>query len=169
MYHYYRYFLSMNTVKPEIIRITCKLKIMSSLGITDKGKGRIFLLPIVTFLVFSEDRQKPSLCWLSVCWFWHLSDIAAIQDVKVGVVTPKMVLYMALHLICVIAICTGFGKPYSIGYVTLLGSILMICCGLEYQGMYEWMERFIWLTGSLVLIVEYLINGHLYGSEKKQD
>jgi hypothetical protein len=100
---------------------------------------------------------------------WHLSDLANIENFEDGKITLKMLLYTGLNLISVMAICTGFGKPYSVAYVTLFGCLALIVCGYKYQGLYEWMERFFWLTGILVLITEYWVNGYRYGREKKQD
>jgi hypothetical protein len=74
-----------------------------------------------------------------------------------------------LNFACIMAVCTGFGKPYSISYVSLIGVAVLVLCAFKYKDAYECVERLVWLTGSLVLIIEYLINAYFYGYKKKEE
>jgi hypothetical protein len=66
-----------------------------------------------------------------------------------------------------VAVGIGFGKPYSVAYASFVSLGCLFICAAAFQGMYEWLERFLYLLGMVVVSIAYFLNGFMYREETR--
>ncbi len=99
------------------------------------------------------------------CMAHHIWDLTNITDIYEKRVTWNIGLSTVVNFLTVVAICVGFGKPYSIAYVAFGYVLILVVCFKFYPGLYEWTDRLGFFLGIVFVFVEYFRNGWLHGDE----
>ena len=93
----------------------------------------------------------------------HWADLDQVDTSSSEKVSIKRYAWTATNLIVAVAICIGFGKPYSVAYGALLAFLCSLATGYFAPPYYDWVERLVWVLVMLLLLSEYMYRGFRYG------
>jgi hypothetical protein len=89
----------------------------------------------------------------------HIKGIYQIKDFDKGTTNYiDLVISIMLNLILSCGGIIGFGRPYSPGFVYLVGVLIATIVGNILPGLFEWLEKLVLILSMISLITEYSLD-----------
>lgn len=109
--------------------------------------GRVSIMSLILFFGFIG-------LWV---FLLHLDDLKTIEDYHQKSNNTRMPIFILLNTATVASTSLQFGRPHSVFVITVIGLFIMLYVSKSYSGLFEWMDKTLYIISSLFYIdIKYL-------------